>query len=323
MCAFLRPALGAVSLCFTAAVLPAQGTYKTLGSGCSTSGVSTYSANPKGGTLSTTTLVNEYAFPIKKAATAVTVVTGVRFYTKSVSGTRTVGVRLYPPDPLNKAQPSPTALDATKITVGPVPRFYQASFNKVHIMKGPFWISCDNVETFTATTVGPAAVYATNLATGTPVTGVYWRRPPVFAKTWSLTGIIKIPSYHVMSGGGQMPILSAAKGPTLGQVFQLDLSQSRANRPAIAAFGFSNTKFGAFTLPLDLTPIAPGCFLFQSLDILLPGTLLPGNKAKALLPIPNNTQLKGATFYNQWLIFEPGGNALNWLFSSAGQGTIG
>ncbi len=319
------PTSSCLSLLALTGLLAAQGTYATVGSPCSLPGKSVYSANPKGGTTSFTTLSNEYCYPVNKASTAVTVVTGVRFYTRSVTGTgtQTVGVRIYNQDPKSPGNPNPVALDTTKMTVGPVTQFYQASFNKVHIMRGQFWVSFDCVATFTKTTVGSPAVYATNLAGGSQVTPVYWRRPPVHDLTWSRTGIIKAPSYHILSGGGLAPVLSAAKGPTLGQPFQLDLAQSVPGKPTVAVFGFNNAQFGSFKLPLNLNAIAPGCFLLQSLDIILLGASLPGNKAKAILPIPNNTNLKGLKFYNQWMILVPGGNPLNWVFSNGGLGTIG
>ncbi len=301
----------------------AQGTYKTLGSGCGAPGAIGYSENATAGTLKVQSLSNEYAYPVNIAATKVLPVTGVRFFTASVQGVKTVAVRIYKPDPKSAGQPDPKPLDTTKMTVGPKAAFWQANFNKVHIMKGQFWVSFDCVETFTTTTAGPAAVYASNLtSTAKTVSPVFWRRPPVHDLTWSKTGIITQPSYHVMIGGTPPALLAAKTAPTLGKPFQLDVSQT-ANGLAVAIFGFSASKFGAFTLPLDLKVVAPGCWIFQSLDILLPAATTQANGGKVILPIPNDAKLKNVLFFNQWMLPKVGGNTLNWVFSNGGRGTIG
>ena len=314
--------LKSLSLCASAAALIAAPSfaqaYKTVGSGCGTPGAATFSEKTNTGTVNAQNLTNEYAYPVNIAATRRLVVTGVRFYTRSISGHKTIAVRLYKPSATNKAQPDPTAIDTATMTVGPKDAFWQASFNKVHLMTGPFWIGMDCVE------VGQtaAAVYASNITGGKKtITTVYWRRPPATG-TWAATGIVKWPAYEVLSGGSAPGILSSKTPPTIGKNFQLDLAQGGTG-PVVGVFGFNNKNFGPIILPADLKVVAPGCWLFQSLDLLIPTASSSANGAKVTLPIPNDTKLKGVKFYNQWMLFKRGGNALNWTFSNSGEGTIG
>ncbi len=313
------PLLSLLSLSMLPALALSQASYKELGSGCGNTGRVIRFENVKGGTLSPQSLTNEYCYPVNVKSTQVTVVTGVRFFTSSRVGVKTVNVRLYKKSALTSPTPDLKALDTTLITIGPKAKFWQASFNKIHIMKGQFWVGLDCVEPGGST----AAINASNLTAGTNVTPVFWRRPPGGTSAWSTTGIIKIPSYHILTAGTAMPKLSAAKAPTLGTVFQVDLSQAIPNRPAVAIFGFSNKTLGPIKLPLDMTSPAPGCWLFQSMELLFLGSMGTGGTAKAILPIPKDKTLTGVTFYNQWLILNPGLNKLGLLFSNGGKGVIG
>lgn len=313
------PLLSILSISLLPALAVSQGSYKVLGSGCGNGGKAIWSANPKGGTLSPQALTNEYSYPVNVKSTQVTVVTGVRFFTSSRAGVKTVNIRLYKASSTSSTTPDTKALDTTLITVGPKAKFWQASFNKAHIMKGPFWIGMDNVEPGQTT----SAVNASNLTSGTNITPVFWRRPPGGTTAWSQTGIVKVPSYQVLTGGSSMPKLSAAAAPKIGSTFKLDLSQAISSRPALAVFGFNDKKLGPIALPLDLTGPAPGCWLFQSLELIFVTASTGKGAASANLPIPNNKNFVGINFMNQWIILNPGGNTLGLLFSNGGKGVIG
>lgn len=299
-----------------------QATYETFGSGCANIGTSVLSVNPnpQASNFSPSTGPNEYAYPINVAATKVTVCTGVRFFTQSRGSTETVEARIYLPDTSAPSDPSTTPLDVTKLTIGPNADYYEAFFNQPHVITGPFWVSFDNYATYTATSQGPAVVSASNLSTGTNVSGVFWRRPNFSNFTWTSTVSVDKPSYEIMTGGSPPAILSAPGVPTLGQPFQFDLTQAPTG-PVIGVMGFDDSMFGSVPLPLDLLTIAPGCWLFTSLDLTLP--TVSNGQAQLVIPIPNVPAYQGIRFYNQWLIPSAGANALNVILSNAGEGVIG
>jgi hypothetical protein len=303
----------------------AQGKYETLGSGCGAVGSAGIQVNNKNATAANAAAAlypNEYSYPVNVSATTVTVVTGVRFFTKSSGGFKSVDVRIYMPSAASATTPNSKPLDTTRMTVGPNSNYWVANFNKPHIVKGTFWVSFDCYETGMTYPQGPSVVNASNLTTGTNITPVFWRRPASAGPgTWSQTGLVKIPAYDILKGGTPPPVLSAASAPVVGKAFQLDVKQA-PNGAAVAAFGASSAAWGPIKLPLDLSAVAPGCFVFQGLDLLLTAGVANGT-GKVVIPIPNNKALVGSKFLNQWIVLSKSANALGLLFSNGGAGTIG
>lgn len=303
----------------------AQGKYEVLGSGCGAMGKASLQVNNATATAANAAAAlypNEYAYPINVSATTVSVVTGARFFTKSSGGYKSVDVRIYLPSSTSPTTPNSTPLDTTRMTVGPNSDYWIANFNKPHLIKGPFWVSFDCFETGTAYPYGPSVVNASNLTTGTNITPVFWRRPGSAGPgTWAQTGLVKIPAYDLLTGGTPPPVLSAAAAPAVGKAFQLDVKQA-PNGAAIAVFGASATAWGPIKLPLDLSAVAPGCVVFQGLDLLLTAGVASGT-GKVVVPIPNNKALIGSKFLNQWIVLDKTANKLGLLFSNGGAGTIG
>ena len=120
--------------------------------------------------------------------------------------------------------------------------------------------------------------------------------------------------------------LSAAPGsiPTIGQNFLMDSRNlPQASTVALMAFGASRTKFGPITLPLNLSPFGmPGCFLYQSTELLVTYPVKNGSGQFAL-PIPTNTQLIAATVFAQAMIVAPSANSAGLLSTNGGAILIG
>lgn len=127
------------------------------------------------------------------------------------------------------------------------------------------------------------------------------------------------------AGSANTPKLSASAGdrPVLGQVFSTEITDIKTGVTAcMGAFGFSRTKFGAATLPLDLTSFgATGCTLYVSLDVLVPLSV-SGSKSTWDLLVPPVAGLLGFRFYQQGIVFEAGANTHNAILTNAGEGCI-
>lgn len=107
------------------------------------------------------------------------------------------------------------------------------------------------------------------------------------------------------------PHLDALPGtePDIGTTFVARVS----NMPGPAGFGifvagFSNTTFGTFTLPLDLTPFGlTGCNLLTS-QAVSEVILSSGGIATWGLSIPNNPAFTGTVLFNQAFVYDPPAN---------------
>jgi hypothetical protein len=87
------------------------------------------------------------------------------------------------------------------------------------------------------------------------------------------------------------------------------------NRPAFLWLGLSRDFLGSLSLPLDLTPFgAPGCFLLQDLQLVLPA--MTNSRGVAGVPLLTTAQLTGLPpLYCQWMIPDPG-NPLGLVWSN-------
>ena len=94
---------------------------------------------------------------------------------------------------------------------------------------------------------------------------------------------------------------------------------------AMLSFGDSNTISGTTPLPFALAPLgAPGCAVQGSLLVTaLYGTDPVTGQAVVTVTLPNDPNLGGFHFYNQWFCLDAAANALGLTVSNAGDATIG
>ena len=91
----------------------------------------------------------------------------------------------------------------------------------------------------------------------------------------------------------------------------------------VGILGFSRSRWGAHSLPLDLGAAGmPGCRLFINIAALHP-LLNNIGRAPWTLSIPNSANLMGGKFYQQALVLDPPANALGVVMTNAGEGTVG
>ncbi|HET6201931.1 MAG TPA: hypothetical protein VFI25_03915 [Planctomycetota bacterium] len=139
---------------------------------------------------------------------------------------------------------------------------------------------------------------------------VQQQRLLVVDNSLSTTFVFDLPfcSGSVVSGGAGCPdaqgtplYLAASGCPDLGATLTLVLTGSPANTvPAILALGVSNATWSGLPLPLDLAFLgAPGCFVYTSNEVLLPGIPNAGGAASLALGIPNDPSLVGGVAYAQ------------------------
>ncbi len=108
----------------------------------------------------------------------------------------------------------------------------------------------------------------------------------------------------------------------LGRSLSVDLSNLPLSA-GIVALGWSDQQHGSTTLPLSLTPHGmPGCFARVAPDSVYFVTGA-GNTATLALPVPNNPNLMGLTFYQQGWSFDPAANPTGMTTSNSARLTIG
>lgn len=124
--------------------------------------------------------------------------------------------------------------------------------------------------------------------------------------------------------GNGVPAMTATGRPVINQAFNVDLAQARANAAALLVLGVSDKMWGAFTLPLDLTPFgAPNCNLLASFDLFGAVAVSASGTATTRFPIPNDATLSGSIFFNQYLVLDAPANALKVVVSNGGKATLG
>ncbi len=93
----------------------------------------------------------------------------------------------------------------------------------------------------------------------------------------------------------------------------------KVQRAAVLCYGFSKSKYGPLTLPLDLTALgAKGNYLNVSLDLLIPLPLTAGSggfEGTQKLPIPNDKGLLGLALFAQGIFTDQKANTLGLVFS--------
>lgn len=115
-----------------------------------------------------------------------------------------------------------------------------------------------------------------------------------------------------------VPQIAAQGRPKLGSQFSILLSRAKASSASLFVLGGSQTRWGPLPLPLDLKPLgAPGCLLLTSTDLALTVPTDGQGNAKVTLAVPMASSLVGKHFFCQFMVYDPGANALN-LVSSPG-----
>ncbi|MAE77746.1 MAG: hypothetical protein CMJ85_12865, partial [Planctomycetes bacterium] len=116
-----------------------------------------------------------------------------------------------------------------------------------------------------------------------------------------------------------VPALSNRQLPILGKSFMLGLANAPAATGGLLSFGFT-----PWSLDLGLIG-APGCTAHARPDILWPViTDWTGKWPNPTpIPVPNDPNLVGAVFYNQFLLLDLQANQLGLIVSNGGKATLG
>ena len=107
--------------------------------------------------------------------------------------------------------------------------------------------------------------------------------------------------------GNVVPQASVRGVPVLGNTILIDLTSARPQAAAVFLLGASKTKWGTFTLPIDLTVLgAKGCSLLTGPIFFIPTTTIggaPGTGTASLkVQIPPIVSLRGLSLFGQWMV---------------------
>jgi len=272
---------------------------------------------------------NVFALIIPKCSST-TVVRGLTLKTQSSTpGNQTVKFHVHLADNQSPPQPVIPPVRSGTIVVGPSYGTYSGLLPSPVIIKPntQYFVAFENAGM--RHPICPAGGTRTS----------YWWHPPsattwngTFTQAWSYrvdtTACPALASYKTYGkgckGSNGVPMLSNTGLPKLGQSFQVDLANARANAPALITLGVSDTKFGALVLPFDLTPIgAPSCQLLASPETLIPFATSGTGTASIKFMIPNLSSLNNVSLFNQFMISDPTANKLTLVFSNGGKMTMG
>ena len=118
--------------------------------------------------------------------------------------------------------------------------------------------------------------------------------------------------------------VSSAQNFVPGAKLDFWTGPGNGNVPAIHALGFSCTKFGPLSLPVNLSAAgAKDCSLYVSLDLMMATVRNATGTARNSITLPNVAGLRNAQFYTQWINVEPNANALGLTFTEATMIIIG
>lgn len=140
-------------------------------------------------------------------------------------------------------------------------------------------------------------------------------------------GFKKFGTAGPFQGGDSYELVSDATVLKPGGAVTLTARGLKRAYPALGAFGFSNSQWGAFRLPLDLRGAgAAGNFVYVSLDLLLPLPLQQSGstfQGSSKVGIPSDPAFAGGVLFGQAIFFDPPSNALDLVFSNGVEMTIG
>ena len=125
-------------------------------------------------------------------------------------------------------------------------------------------------------------------------------------------------------GSTGVPALSFVDLPWLNRVLRVRLSGARPLTPAALLLGSSGQVWLGLPLPYDLASFgAPSCTLFNSGEYSPGSTTDAQGSAEMPLFIPNKSYLTGLRLFAQFMVYDPGANALNAVFTQGGIAQIG
>ncbi|MEM7200754.1 MAG: sulfatase-like hydrolase/transferase [Planctomycetota bacterium] len=109
-------------------------------------------------------------------------------------------------------------------------------------------------------------------------------------------------------GSNGPPQISGAGTPTLGQSYDVRLSQGVSTGLVALTVGASKDAFGGIPLPVDLQLLGggPGCFLYTSLEVTIPTATDPAGQAQISVPLPDEDLLLAGSIFHTWLGVDPG-----------------
>lgn len=140
----------------------------------------------------------------------------------------------------------------------------------------------------------------------------------------SLSALASYESYGASCAViGSRPTLQAGSGsrPRTGSTMVTEIKNLPAGSQPYLFMGLSSQSWRGIPLPLELSIISlPGCRLLTSDDLVIP-LLNAAGTATLSLNIPLNSQLHGAVYYNQALVFGPGFQPMS--VSNGAKATIG
>ncbi len=264
---------------------------------------------------------------IRQHAAAQLVATRAEIWTGEQSGTNSIGIWSH--DAVNDR---PLAnLGSASWSMSPVNGWQGATFaSPVTIpANGDFWLvwaPIRNAQSSIQTTPfvgGPT--YRASLDNGQnwngPFTNTLWKLR-IFCG--GRPGHYEVFGTGCVGSNRQRPVLGFFNVPTIGQSTVFMLDKARGSSSAALVIGASNTIWGAAPLPFDMTGLgAPTCNLLASLDLLVSTPTDVTGQANLPITVPGVTALVGRLLYNQWLVLDPGANALQIVVSGGGRAVIG
>ena len=288
-------------------VRPGAATFTTYGQGCPGSATAPCpELNPSGGPQASDLRDNEYCYQVLSSGPLT--ISGFDFWTRSTGGTVTVPAHIYP-----GANPGPTPLASTTITIGPNSAFYTATFSSPVNVNGSFCIGVDS---------SAQTVYINSLTSGASGIGFY-RDLINGPSAWTQSGLTDFPSWRIHctgSGSTLTPAIGNLGVPSLNTTYNVTLEDAIPVTLAVCVSGMSDTVYSGGPLPVQL-PGAPGCNLYASPDLLQLFVTSAAGTASAPFTIPASPANIGVSFFHQWAVVD-NVNTLGIVVSDAGQATI-
>ena len=220
---------------------------------------------------------------------------------------------------------SPKRIASTTMKVGTVTGTYTAYFEPPALVppNQTFHIVLDNTTRimFPVSYSGTATPFRSYLNNA-------WQ-PGTQALPWNFrlgcgTAVKAGSSTYGCGCGAPLPLTMAYQGePILGRTdFFAEIYYATPKLTGVLSLGFSDRRWGSFTLPLQI-PMAQGCPILASMELLQGVTTDSYGKGTVRLPIPRYPALLGVRLYNQFLFPHAGTNALGLLVSDGGVFKIG
>jgi hypothetical protein len=290
------------------------GAFTAYGQGCLGSAVSPIfcaERNAAGGTLTGALRNYEYGYRVENDGP----LDLVSFDLWTVSGTgsaEAVAAHVYADV---GGEPASSPLASTTMTVTTQEGFHTATFATPVAIDGTFYVAVDH---------SPNRVAVSTLVGG-DAGQAFWRTPNT--GNWTPSTLVQRPAWRVTcttSGQPLAPQIGAAGPPRIGRSFDVTLAGARANSFASLFTGLSDQVWIQAGVPLPVSiPTALGCDLQVSLDFRADEVTGPDGTASSTIDVPNFPQLVGYDLYHQWLVFDPGVNAIGLVVSGPGRATLG